>query len=112
MSEKREKFEVNISYSNFTTDSSPDAPPEHQFKNGDRFISVDISGFQRGMGSPCMLREEAIKSVQGYIFSDGYENGKKLDTQVKDITFKDETDLNITLQEIFKKSSGTLFDFM
>jgi len=108
MTEKREKFEVKISYSHFSTDCHPDTPPEHQFKEGDRFISVSISGHNRGSGSPCRSREEAIEDIRRYIFSDGYDNGEKLDTQIKDVDFKDETDLNITLQEIFKQNSGTL----
>ena len=96
------KFEIDIHYSNFTTDCK-----DGTFKEGDQFISIDVSTHQAGYGSPCKSRKEAVESIRSYIFSKEHELEVKV--KPKDVKLKDSTDLRITIQEIFKTT--TLLDF-
>ena len=86
----KEKFAIEIEDDSYTTNDE---------RQGKRFYGVNIDGKNRGMGSPCDTREEAINSIRGYIFDDGF--GKKIDTQPSDITLIDKTDLKISVGEIF-----------
>ena len=99
-----EKFTVEIEYDNFETSGK-------NFKKGDRFIGLNISGHNRGSGSPCKTREGVIKSVKNYIFDDGYANGEKLDTKESDVELIDKTDLNFKKTEFFgfKQDLGKWF---
>ena len=93
-----EQVEIKIEYDYFSTDGE-------SFKEGNRFIGLSInSNKNRGMGSPCKRKEDVIDSIKNYIFNDGYEDGKKLNTIEKDVVLVNKTDLDITKGDIFGQS--------
>lgn len=80
---KEGQFKVELDYGNFSTDGK-------DFKKGDRFISLNIDGHNCGHSSPCLNREEVIKSIKNYI-----ENEKG-----RIVYFRNNTNEDILLADI------------
>ena len=74
-----ETFKIKISYSNFATDGE-------NFKEGDQFISVGVEGHNRGSGSPCKTKGEALESLRYSVKEYGI-------TERNLVEYKDETGL-------------------